>query len=357
MQSLQKTVNILLLLFLIIAALILAKPFLVPVAFGGLFAMLFLPMSRRLERAGLPRGAAIAICILTLILVIALLITLITWQVNNLTSDLGNIEDMVKQVMDDIKQFFTRALGISAEEQQSMIKKQSDTASGFIANLGISIFDFLVGFILTIVYIFLFMYYRSHIKKFLHKIIPSRADEKADDALSNIEKVTQQYLTGMGIMIVCLWGMYSIAFTIVGLKNAFFFAILCGLFEIVPFVGNFTGNLLASLMAITQGGGFPMVLGVMISYAIVQFLQTYLLEPLVVGTEVNINPLFTIMGLVLGELIWGIPGMVLAIPLLGIAKIICDHVKVLKPYGFLIGRTRSGTPTLMERIQKVFRKK
>jgi predicted PurR-regulated permease PerM len=64
-----------------------------------------------------------------------------------------------------------------------------------------------------------------------------------------------------------------------------------------------------------------------------------------VGAEVEINPVFTILGLVAGELIWGIPGMILAIPLLGIVKIICDHVEPLKPFGFLIG----GGPKKKER--------
>ncbi|MEJ7671601.1 MAG: AI-2E family transporter [Chitinophagaceae bacterium] len=82
------------------------------------------------------------------------------------------------------------------------------------------------------------------------------------------------------------------------------------------------------------------LIGVLITYAVVQFIQTYILEPLVVGAEVNINPLFTIIAIVLGELIWGIPGMVLAIPLTGIFKIICDNVEPLKPYGFLIGKEK-----------------
>ena len=139
---------------------------------------------------------------------------------------------------------------------------------------------------------------------------------------------------------LCLWVMYSIGFSIVGVKYAVFFAILCGLLEIVPFIGNLTGNLLAIIMVIIQGGGAGMVLAVLVTYAIVQFLQTYLLEPLVVGAEVNINPLSTIIILVLGELIWGIPGLILAIPLLGIIKIICDHIEPLKPFSFLIGHDR-----------------
>ena len=105
-------------------------------------------------------------------------------------------------------------------------------------------------------------------------------------------------------------------------------------------------------MVVVQGGGSGMIIGVLITYAIVQFIQTYILEPLVVGAEVNINPLFTIFVLVAGELVWGIPGMVLAIPLLGIAKIICDHIEPLKPYGFLIGQEKKSKGGLLERFKK-----
>ena len=151
------------------------------------------------------------------------------------------------------------------------------------------------------------------------------------------------------MMIACLWIMYSIGFSIVGVKYAILFAIICGILEIIPFIGNLTGTLLAILMVVIQGGGTEMVLGVVITYLIVQFLQTYLLEPLVVGAGVNINPLFTIIILVLGELVWGIPGMVLAIPLLAIVKIICDHIPSLKPYGYLIGSDQKKKTTLLKR--------
>jgi predicted PurR-regulated permease PerM len=83
-----------------------------------------------------------------------------------------------------------------------------------------------------------------------------------------------------------------------------------------------------------------MIIGILITYGLVQFIQTYLLEPLVVGAEVNINPLFTIIIIVVAELVWGVPGMVLAIPTLGIIKVICDNIDPLKPYGFLIGEEK-----------------
>jgi predicted PurR-regulated permease PerM len=274
----------------------------------------------------------------------------ISWQVTDLTSEVSDIENMVRQMVAEIEQFITNHFGIPVKQQEKLWQQQAQNsaANTFLSNIGSTLVGLLVDFILCLVYIFLFMYYRTRIKKFVLQLISKRQKENAQQVIHDIQKVTQQYLTGIGWMILCLWVMYSIGFSIVGVKYAVFFAILCGLLEIVPFIGNFTGNMLAILMVIIQGGGTGMILAVLATYAIVQFLQTYLLEPLVVGAEVNINPLFTIIVLVLGELIWGIPGLMLAIPLLGVVKIICDHIEPLKPYGFLIGYDRKKKRVLIQ---------
>ena len=317
--------------------------------------MLFLPVSRWLESKGFAKGLAILSCVLLFVLILGGIIWLITWQVTDLTSDMGNIEQKVTKMINDFKQSINKKFGITPKQQDQLIKgNQGSTggASTMVSNIGSGMMSFLVDFILVLVYIFLFMYYRGHIKKFILQLIPSKEKRNTEEIISGIEKVSQQYLTGLGLMIVGLWIMYSIGFSIVGVQFAVFFAILCGLLEIVPFVGNLTGNLLTVLMVIVQGGSTNMIIGVLITYAVVQFLQTYILEPLVVGAEVNINPLFTIIVLVAGELVWGIPGMVLAIPLLGIVKIICDHIEPLKPYGFLIGQEKKKKGGLLAKFKK-----
>ncbi|MFC0772990.1 AI-2E family transporter [Terrimonas alba] len=341
-SGLFRAVLFLLLVFLVVAGLYFAKPFLVPLCFGALLAMLFLPLGRWLERKHIPKGLAILICILVLLSIITIVVLLISWQVTDLTGEVSNIENRLRQMLSDVEQYISTHFGIPVTQQEKLLQQQAQNSAvnGVLANMGPALLGLLVDFILCLVYIFLFMYYRSRIKKFILQLISGRQKENAQQILHDIQKVTQLYLTGIGLMILCLWVMYSIGFSIVGVRYAVFFAILCGLLEIVPFVGNFTGNMLAIVMVIIQGGGTAMILAVLLTYAIVQFLQTYLLEPLVVGAEVNINPLFTIIILVLGELIWGIPGMILAIPLLGIVKIVCDHIEPLKPYGFLIGHER-----------------
>lgn len=349
--ALGRAALLILLVSLIVAGLYYAKPFLVPLCFGALLAMLFLPLSRWLERKKIPKGLAILICLVLLLSIITIIIIVISWQVTDLTGELTDIENRLRQIADEVEQFITRHFGIPAEQQEKLLQQQAqnNTANGIVSNIGSTILGLLVDFILCLVYIFLFMYYRTRIKKFILQLISNQQRQNAEQVIHDIQKVTQQYLTGMSWMILSLWIMYSIGFSIVGVKYAVFFAILCGLLEIVPFVGNLVGNLLAILMVVIQGGGTGMVLGVLLTYAIVQFLQTYILEPLVVGAGVNINPLFTIIILVLGELVWGIPGLVLAIPLLGIVKIVCDHIEPLKPYGFLIGRERKDKRVLISK--------
>ena len=349
--TLQRAVQLLLLFFLIVAGLWFAKPFLVPLCFAGLLAMLFLPLSRWFERKKIPKGVAILFCILLLLGLITIIILGISWQVNDLAKEVTDIENRIKQIVADIEQFISNRFGISAKQQEKIVQQQAQNSAGgdMLLNIGSSFASFLVDFILCLVYIFLFMYFRTRIKNFILKLIPTRQKENAHEIIFNIEKVTQQYVTGIGKMMLCLWIMYSIGFSIVGVKYAVFFAILCGLLEIIPFIGNFTGNMLTVLMVIVQGGSTGMILAVLLTYAVIQFIQSYLLEPLVVGAGVNINPLFTIIILVLGELIWGIPGMVLSIPLLGIVKIICDHIDPLKPYGYLIGHDRKKKPVVIRK--------
>jgi predicted PurR-regulated permease PerM len=326
------------------------------VIFAALFSMLLLPLSEKLENLGLNKVLAVLVSVITLIAAIALIISLLSWQLSETLQDLSKVEQNVSSKLDEIRRSISTKLGISQATQKEVIKDQQTKGAGLITSAVTSVGSFATDFILIIVYIFLFLYYREHLKNFVLKLTRQDQQGNAREIIDNCRKVAQKYLSGLAIMIASLWVLYSIGFSIVGVENAIFFAILCGLLEIVPFVGNLTGSILTALMVIAQGGSSEMVLGVFITYGLVQFFQTYVLEPLVVGKNVNINPLVTIAGIVFGEFIWGIPGMILAIPLLAMTKIICDHIEPLKPYGYLIG-TEKEESSFRKRISKLLRKK
>ena len=200
------------------------------------------------------------------------------------------------------------------------------TISGIIANL-----------VLIFMYVLFLLYYRLHIKKFILQLFKLDQKNDVEKIIVNAANVSQEYLVGLAKTIACLWLMYGIGFSIIGVQNAIFFALLCGILEIVPFVGNITGVILTVFVAILHGASISLLASIGITFGCIQLVHGWVLEPLILGHQVKINPLFTIISLIVGELLWGISGIILAIPLTAIFKIICDHVQPLKPYGFLIG--------------------
>lgn len=357
-KLLNKSIKVLLFIFL--AAMILhhGKSFFVPLTIAGLLSMLFLPLSAKMEKSGINKAVSVSLCILVVVFFFGGIVALLAWQVSDLSQNSSQIEQSITQKVEQVKQYITSSLGISQQKQQEMMQKQQQSSGGKLSSMLsmalMSVGTFLTNFLLVLIYIFLFMYFRTHLKKFLLKLFPKTKQAEAGKTIEEARQVAQKYITGLLLMIVGLWIMYSIGFAIAGVKNFFFFAILCGLFEIVPFVGNLFGNALTITVSLVQGGSMNVVIGILITYALVQFIQSYILEPLVVGSEVNIHPVFTIVGIIAGEFIWGIPGMILAVPILGIIKIIADQVEPLKPIGFLIGEEKKANSSMIDKVRKWF---
>jgi predicted PurR-regulated permease PerM len=338
---LNQTLRILLLFVLVFGILYIASAVLIPLTFGVVLSMLLLPICHWLQSKGMSNGFASILSVVALLIVIGGLVTLLQYQLSDLINDLGKIEERVNNIISGLKDYIKQHFGISHSEQQKIIKEQQGTgmgkAAGMVTTLIGSLAGILIDMILVLVYTFLFIFYRAHFKKFILQLFKPDNRKETEVVLDNAGKVTQSYLGGLGLMIVMLWIMYGIGFTIAGVNNALFFAVLCGILELVPFAGNITGTSITVLMALAQSSDITVVIGVLITYGLVQLIQTYILEPLVVGDRLNINPLFTILIIVVGEAVWGIPGMILAVPLLGMFKIVCDHCEPLKDYAFLIG--------------------
>jgi predicted PurR-regulated permease PerM len=303
-------------------------------------SMLLLPICHWLQNKGISNGFASILSVIALVIMIGGIVALLQHQLSDLIDDLSKIEERINSIIAGVKEYVKQHFGITHREQQKIInEQQSDSmgkAAGMLTTLIGSLAGLLIDIVLVLVYTFLFIFYRAHFKKFILRLFTPNNRKDAEAVLDSAGKVTQQYIGGLGMMIVALWIMYGIGFTVAGVNNALFFAVLCGILELVPFAGNITGTSITVLMALAQSSDTKIVIGVLITYGLVQLIQTYVLEPLVVGDRLNINPLFTILIIVVGEAVWGIPGMILAVPLLGMFKIVCDHCDPLRDYAYLI---------------------
>jgi len=323
-MELRRIVQIQLSIILTIAILYFAKPVLMPLAIAGMFALVFMPLTQWLERKGCHTVVASLLCGLLFALLVCGVVLFVFWHVQHIAADFSDI----RQHFTDYLREFRRYL----HDQFGMGK-----IAGMMVGVVISL---VINLLLILVYMIMLLCLRQQVRAFILKLAPPESRGKTEIVINRSANVVQQYLRGLAIVIGFLWIMYSIGFSLVGVHTPIFFAILCGLLEIIPFVGNITGSTLTCLMALSQGGGFNMVFGVLITYILIQSIQFYIISPLVMQTQVSIHPLFTIVVLFAGDLVWGIPGMILAIPALGIVKIICDHIEVLQPFGHLLGENR-----------------
>lgn len=339
--SINAVIKKLLLLFLVIAGLYIGKVFLMPLCLGGILATLFLPLSNWLQNKKIPKFIAVVICLLTIIVLIGGLLSLFGWKISGLVKDVEAIKQQAIDTGIQLQTYIFNRFGLSAEQQLQILKKEQPSYANLMQSVAGSVSNFFGNLVLVYIYFIFLLYYRSHIKQFLLKLSSEANKTEMEKIIQTTTKVSQQYLLGLFKMIACLWLMYGIGFSALGIKDAIFFAILCGFLEIVPYVGNIIGTLLTVFVAAIHGAELSMLGGIVVVYATVQTVQGWLLEPIILGPQVKINPLFTILALVIGQLIWGVSGIILAIPLTAIFKIICDHIEPLKPYGFLIGEIES----------------
>jgi predicted PurR-regulated permease PerM len=277
-QRLAKAVRILLVLILLVVILVYAKPFLVPLAFAGVLSLLLLPITRWLERRGINKAVATLLTLLAFLSVFAALFFFIGWQLSGITEDASQMEQQFSQKLQQLKSSISKTFGVSPQKQQQIIKQQQQQAPGktsaFITGLLSGIGLFLTNTILMLVYLFLLLYYRGHLKTAILKFVPESERGNAEVIMHDSQQVTYKYITGLGLMIVSLWIMYGIGFSIAGVKNPLFFAVLCGVLEIIPFVGNLAGTLLTMGMALSQGGSTNMLIGIAVTYGVVQFIQS-----------------------------------------------------------------------------------
>jgi predicted PurR-regulated permease PerM len=90
---------------------------------------------------------------------------------------------------------------------------------------------------------------------------------------------------------------------------------------------------------------------VVLTFGVTQFVESYILQPYVVGDKVDLNPLATIVVVVIGGAVWGVMGMIISIPLFGILKIVFDSIGVTAPLGYALGDEDVGNdePNFLER--------
>jgi predicted PurR-regulated permease PerM len=332
---------VILMLMLIFAGLYFARNFLMPIGLAALLAILLNPVVNRLMKWGTGRILAILIAIILVLIVLSGLIYLLSTQLMIFVHDIPELKENIGHKLSGLQNFIHSKLDISPERQISWVHDRVSRTledSGSIINSTLNATAGTLSIIAPMpIYIFFFIFYKDKFKTFLYLVTPDDQNYKVRTVVEQIKEVVQNYLSGVLTVIVILAIINTTGLSILGIKYAIFLGVFAAILNIIPYIGVLIGNIVAATVAFITKDSLWYPVGVLIMFGVIQFIENNFLTPMITGSKVSLNPLGTIIALIVGGLLWGVVGMIVFIPFLGILKVIFDNIDEMTPYGYLLG--------------------
>lgn len=339
--SLVKTATVLFIISIVMLVIILAKNILVPLAVSFLLAYLIYPIVWKLERWGFHRIPAILVVIIMMIIIVSAITLYLSVQVANIQFDINTLKDKVIQGNVTIQARLGEIFGMNVDRVNNYIESAIQNLISTIASGTGSVFTATTTTIFQIfilpVFTFFILFYRTKTAFFILKVTGRTNRRKTITILREVTTVTSSYLAGLLGVVIILAVLNSLGLTIIGVPHALVLGIGAALLNLIPYFGTLLGALIPLIyVLISLPDPWSMALKVAIMFIIVQFLENNIITPNVVGNNVRINALTIIIGLLIGNLIWGIAGMLIIIPYIAILKIIMRNIESLEPYAYLL---------------------
>lgn len=326
-------------LFMIIALSILATVFaadiVIPLLVAAFLSIVFLPVVQWFEKKLSPTLAVVVVLSISLIAFVGMM-WIIGNQLTSLIGDLPNLESRYRTLVDNVSMQIQTTLGFTEDDQTGMIKDSLKSVTGYVTNFLVSTTNTLSLIVQIPIYIFLFLIYRDRFKKFFLALLPQQEELKWK---KEIDTVLKGYISGLLIVTLIVGTANTIGLLILGIDHAFFFGALSGILIIIPYVGIFIAALLPAVFALLTKDSAWYAVGVVAIFSTVQFLEGNFITPRITGSKVSINALAAIIALLIGGKILGIAGMILAVPITGVIRVLLAYSRHLKPFAILLEDT------------------
>lgn len=336
-------------LFVFVTILYLTQSIIVPIIYSTIIAIVLSPLVSFFTKRKVSEVTAITLTLIISIAITIFIISFLSIQMMQFSDSFPKLVEKFNQIADSIELWASDQFQVSKLKIHSMVlKKRSEFINNGGALIGETILSTggkLVVMLLIPVYVFMILLYQNHLIKFIHKLFSRKEYGEVDSVLSSTKVIIQSYLVGLLLEALIMAFLNSITLLIIGVDYAILLGVLGAIVNVIPYIGGIISILFPVIIAIVSPTPSDAIL-VIVSYLIIQFFDVHYIVPKVVASKVKINALISVMVVLAGGALWGLPGTFLSIPLTAIVKVIFDHIEPVKPWGFLLGVPPSGTPLL-----------
>jgi predicted PurR-regulated permease PerM len=346
-----KLAYVLISLICIVFVAAIAKDIMAPLVFSFLFAMLLLPVARFFEyKLRLPRGAAAMTSVILFTAFVAVIAYILVLQLGSVYDDLPKIKDQINVIYLDLRHWSYREFHFGLKQQITNLQKEAtDSAATYAGSTFLTVGSYVLFIVLLFIYTFFILFYRKILISFLLKAFGDGSEVTVYEVAGQIQYIMRKYISGLFIEMLVVCGIVYGILSAFGIEYAFLIALITAVFNLVPYLGIFSAMAIGTLLTLGTGGNTKAI-EVAASIIAVHLIDSNIIMPRIVGSKVRLNALIVVLGVVVGEMIWGISGMFLSIPVLAIVKIIFDRIDDLKPWGLLLGAETEYADAIVDRV-------
>jgi predicted PurR-regulated permease PerM len=335
-----KLVNPLLCIIIIFTLLRLGQEVFKPLVFACLVALLLITPCKFFERQGFPRGAAALISMLLASIVFFVVFYLISNSIVSFRKDLPLMIENINSSIKQLELWAQKTFHISRENMKSVVEDSTNdmlpSTSSIINQTVTTVTNFVFLGILLFITTFLLLLYRRLIVQFFIMLFADEYSKNINSIFDRIQIVVRSYIVALLIEMVIIAAAYCSVFFFLGVKYALLLGVIGAIVNIIPYLGVIITSVLTALITLTTNSPST-VLWSVISIIIIHMIDTNILMPRLMAARVNINALASIVGVIIGSVLWGLPGTFMAMPILAMLKVVFEEINPLRPFAVLMG--------------------
>ncbi|HWJ91309.1 MAG TPA: AI-2E family transporter [Flavisolibacter sp.] len=316
----------------------LGKILFIPLFFALLIAILLYPLTRMMERR-MKKSAAAVLAVLLFLVLVGSVVFFFTKELVLFLKDLPKAQSKFLEIAENLQMWVSSKFNLDNAQQMDYLRK---SANGLLSSAGstfLGTLEFVVLFIFFLIFTYFILVHRKLLTNFILAFFDEGNKIKVDLVINSTRSMINNYVIGLLTEMAIMFTLILIILLILGVKYAMLIAVVAAVLNVIPYIGIYIAAAFAMLIALTNGTEH-LAIYAGVSFIIVHFVDANILMPHIVGGRVKINPFITIVAVIMGKLIWGIPGMFLFIPLTAIIRIISENVHDLKPWSILIGEEK-----------------
>ncbi|QEY23243.1 AI-2E family transporter [Neisseria animalis] len=307
---------------------------LTPFIVAAVLAYVLNPLVEKLERRRFKRGlASMVVMVLSLAVLTALVLIIVPMLIGQFNNLIGRLPQIVGFVQNTLLPWLMRVGGNYIELDTASIVAWLQSHTGELANTLKTVMPTLmkqggnvvIGVSNFLLLPFLLYYFLLDWKRWssgIRALVPRRFLDSYVRITGNMDEVLGEFLRGQLTVMLVMGLVYGLGLMLVGLDSGFAIGMIAGILVFVPYLGAFTGLLLATVAAVLQFGAWPGVLMVWGVFAVGQFLESFFITPQIVGDRIGLSPFWVIFSLMAFGQLMGFVGMLIGLPLAAVTLVL-----------------------------------